>query len=453
MRRSRAWLALACLLPACTAPEAARSRPLLELAVAAERREAAVAALPGTTPEAEVSTRLRGRYVNSSDGEVLELFRGESGLAGRMVGVADAPVRWDNGDLVLWLPRNDGFESELLEQAAEGLTFRGATWHRDPGPRRPPAAPAVERVLGLYNLAQDHSAPLRFYLLQWEGRLWLQIGDLHLVAAEADADGLELAQNAMRLARLRWAESGSPDAGLQLDGVTLDRVSGARQGPTFKIDPVRSVEELRAAALEATPPVEGEGLRTPDLVELTTLEPEIRLDIRYATTNNFMGAVFYEQPRAFMQRPAAEALVRVQRNLAEQGFGLLVYDAYRPWLATKMFWDATPADKKQFVADPARGSRHNRGCAVDLTLVDLATGEPVAMTGGYDEFTERSYPFYPGGTDRQRWHRELLRRSMEAEGFAVYEYEWWHFDFHEWAEYPVLDRSFDSLTDSPESTE
>ncbi|MDX1393547.1 MAG: serine hydrolase [Gemmatimonadota bacterium] len=235
-------------------------------------------------------------------------------------------------------------------------------------------------------------------------------------------------------------------------GVRFARRPGAAGGETFTIDPVRPVAELREAALAASPPVETGEFRAPDLVELSALDPTIRYDIRYATTNNFMQSVFYEEPHAFMQRPAAEALVRAHRALAAQGFGLLIHDAYRPWYVTKMFFDATPESQKIFVADPANGSRHNRGAAVDLTLYDLATGEPIRMVGGYDEFSERSYPDYIGGTSLQRWHREVLRAAMEAEGFSVYEYEWWHFDYDDWASYPILDLTFDELVpgvDSP----
>jgi D-alanyl-D-alanine dipeptidase len=185
----------------------------------------------------------------------------------------------------------------------------------------------------------------------------------------------------------------------------------------------------------------------PDLKELTKLDPSIALDVRYATTNNFMGSVFYEAPRAFLQRPAAEALVRVHERLKERGMGLLIHDAYRPWHVTKMFWDATPENLKDFVADPSKGSRHNRGCAVDLTLCDLATGEPLQMVAGYDEFSARAFPEYPGGTSLQRWRRTLLRRSMEAEGFSVYEFEWWHFDYQDWKRYPILNVPFERLDD------
>ncbi len=223
------------------------------------------------------------------------------------------------------------------------------------------------------------------------------------------------------------------------------RAVGTRDGETFRIEPLRPIDELRKEALAAEPPDEKGPFRDPDLVELVKLDSTIRLDVRYATTNNFTGAVFYKEGRAFMQRPAAEAVVRAQKRLAEQGLGLLIHDAYRPWHVTKMFWDATPAEMKDFVANPANGSRHNRGCAVDLTLCDLKTGEPIQMVAGYDEFSPRSFPQYPGGTLRQRWYRELLRRTMEAEGFSVYEFEWWHFDYRDWRLYPILNKEFGEI--------
>jgi len=112
---------------------------------------------------------------------------------------------------------------------------------------------------------------------------------------------------------------------------------------------------------------------------------------------------------------------------------------------TKMFWDATPEKFHNFVADPSKGSRHNRGCAVDLTLYDLKTGTPIEMPGGYDEFSDRSYPEYQGGTSLQRWHRALLRRVMEAEGFAVNPEEWWHFDYKDWQQYAIGNVPFDKI--------
>jgi len=224
------------------------------------------------------------------------------------------------------------------------------------------------------------------------------------------------------------------------------RAVGTEDGSTFRIVRQRPVDELRKEALAATPPRERGSFRKPDLVELVRLDSTIKLDIRYASTNNFMGTVFYSQARAFMQRPAAEAVVRASHWLHARGFGLLIHDAYRPWYVTKMFWDATPAAQKDFVANPADGSRHNRGCAVDLTLYDLATGKPVPMVSGYDEFSKRAYPDYPGGTSLQRWDRALLRTAMELQGFTVYRYEWWHFDFKDWRHYPILNRTFEQLS-------
>ena len=193
------------------------------------------------------------------------------------------------------------------------------------------------------------------------------------------------------------------------------------------------------------PPKESGTFRQPDLVEIVTLDPTIRLDIRYATKNNFLGRAVYKQARAFLQRPAAEALMRVNAALKQQGYGLVVFDGYRPWAVTKVFWDSTPEDKREFVANPSKGSRHNRGCAVDLTMFDLKTGQQVRMPGEYDEMTERSHINYQCATPEARRLRDTLRAAMEAEGFAVYEAEWWHYDYKDWREYPILNLSFKEI--------
>lgn len=225
----------------------------------------------------------------------------------------------------------------------------------------------------------------------------------------------------------------------------------ARDEPDFfRITPLRPVAELKAEALQATPPQEPGAKRTPDLVDLSALDPAIRLDIRYATARNFLGVPLYTQPRAFLQRPAAESLLRAHRALLRQGYGLLIHDAYRPWWVTKVFWEATPPAQREFVADPAQGSRHNRGCAVDLTLYDVQTGEAVRMPGLYDEMSERSYPDYAGGSERQRALRDLLRAAMETAGFEVYESEWWHFDYADWRDYPILNLDFEDLPTGPQ---
>jgi len=231
-------------------------------------------------------------------------------------------------------------------------------------------------------------------------------------------------------------DSASAVAGLRdASGVWERRDPGE---PVFRIVPRRAVSELRREARTAVPPTETPDLLPPDLVDVQALDSTIHLDVRYASANNFLGEPVYASARAYLQRPAAEALVRAHRGLAAAGYGLLIHDAYRPWHISWVFWEATADSLRRFVADPTQGSRHNRGAAVDLTLYDLATGKPVTMPSGYDEFSARAHPGYPGGTSRQRWLRDLLRGAMEAQGFRVYEYEWWHFDFGGWERYPIL---------------
>jgi D-alanyl-D-alanine dipeptidase len=213
----------------------------------------------------------------------------------------------------------------------------------------------------------------------------------------------------------------------------------------FRIVPVQPVAELLPAALAASPPEESGDFREQELVDLQGLDDSIHLDIRYAGPDNFLGTAVYSQARAFLQRPAAEALLRVHQALRAQGFGLLIHDAYRPWYVSKLFWDATPSDKKEFVADPEQGSKHNRGCAVDLTLYRLDSGEPVEMPGLYDEMSPRSYATYPGGSEQQRQLRATLRAAMEAQGFFPLPEEWWHFDYRDWPSYRIANMRFEDI--------
>ena len=301
--------------------------------------------------------------------------------------------------------------------------------------------PAAWRpVIGEYERDGRHLT-----LLERAGALRVRVdsGPTHAVAL-VDADSVvPLTEGGWGA---RFAVERTPDgavAGLRdAEGRWTRRPLGSG---TFRIVPLHTAAELRTAARAATPPPSPPDPAPADLVELVDLDSTLRLDIRYAATDNFMGEQFYEAPRAFLQRPAAEALVRASRRLAALGYGLLIHDAYRPWYVTWMFWQATPDSQKIFVADPAAGSRHNRGAAVDLTLYELATGRPVTMPSGYDEFSERAYPHYPGGTSGERWLRDLLRATMEAEGFHVYQYEWWHFDFDGWERYPVLNVEFGEI--------
>jgi CubicO group peptidase (beta-lactamase class C family)/D-alanyl-D-alanine dipeptidase len=246
--------------------------------------------------------------------------------------------------------------------------------------------------------------------------------------------------------RLTFTRTAGRGTAVRVGGVTFSRRKvGTEAGVTFRIVPQRPVADLRREALAATPPTNPPGALAPDLVELRSLDPTIHYDIRYAGTDNFVGVRFYTSAHAFLQRPAAEALVRAGRQLAADGLGLLIHDAYRPWFVTRMFWDATPDSQRIFVADPSQGSRHNRGAAVDLSLYDLRTGRPVEMVGGYDEMSDRSFPQYPGGTSLEHWYRERLRAAMETQGFRVYRYEWWHFDYQGWDRYPIMNVRFEEL--------
>lgn len=194
-----------------------------------------------------------------------------------------------------------------------------------------------------------------------------------------------------------------------------------------------------------TAPPKEEHKRDADLIELTKLSKTIKLDIKYATADNFVGRAVYPEARAFLQRPAAEALIRVHKLLKKQKLGIVVYDAYRPWAITKLFWDVVRLDQRAFVADPAKGSKHNRGCAIDIGIYNRKTGNAIPMPSAYDEFTERASPDYKGGTDEERANRDMLRKMMEAEGFTVNSNEWWHFDYNGWQDYAIYDISFSEI--------
>ena len=171
------------------------------------------------------------------------------------------------------------------------------------------------------------------------------------------------------------------------------------------------------------------------------MESGIQLDIRYATPNNFTGRPLYPQARALLLPEPAQALTRVHRALKEKGYGIVVYDAYRPWSVTRDLWDsASEADRANgYVADPATGSRHNRGCAVDVGLYHLGTGREVPMPSQFDDFSIRAHADWAGGPVEPRRNRDELRRAMEAEGFKVLPNEWWHFNYRDCDQHPLLD--------------
>ncbi|MCS6866191.1 MAG: serine hydrolase [Gemmataceae bacterium] len=333
-----------------------------------------------------------------------------------------------------------------ITRRGDTLTIGTTTFRKEkPTPTPPEPAPAKYRgLIGEYGW--DH-LPLVIY--EHNGQLFALI-------EHTEIDPLtEESENVFAFPADRGMYHGEKlvftrDANGRATQVTVASVVMQRRkiagddGQTFRVQPRKPIAEVRQAALAAQPPSEKGEFRAPELVDLATFEG-LKFDIRYATDNNFLGTPFYTRAKAYLQKPAAEALARVHKQLAAYGYGLLVYDAYRPWYVTKMFWDATPEKFHNFVANPAQGSRHNRGCAVDVSLYDLQTGQPVEMVSGYDEFSDRAFPDYLGGTSRQRWHRDLLRRLMEAEGFHVYEQEWWHFDYKDWPKYPIMNKPFEEL--------
>jgi D-alanyl-D-alanine dipeptidase len=201
---------------------------------------------------------------------------------------------------------------------------------------------------------------------------------------------------------------------------------------------VQFIPASKAAALKPDDPKR--------LLELVKLDPAIRLDMRYATSNNFTGRVLYDEARAFLAAPAALAVARASKMAQSDGFGLTIYDAYRPWRITKKLWDATPVGpKKEYVANPKRGSKHNRGCAVDLTLYDLQTGQLVEMPSEFDDFSEKAHRDYMGASAAAIANRARLASYLEAEGFVGLSNEWWHFDFTGWEQFPVMDIPFNKI--------
>lgn len=181
------------------------------------------------------------------------------------------------------------------------------------------------------------------------------------------------------------------------------------------------------------------------LVDLASLG--IPLDIRYATPNNFMKQTLYPVAKAYLRAPAATALASVQRDLAARGLGIKVFDGYRPYRVTVAMWE--PIRNPDYVADPAKGSRHNRGAAVDLTLIDLKTGNELAMPTPYDDFTSRAAHAFDDLPDDVRANRALLREVMEKHGFEPLPSEWWHYDFRGWERFELLDLPLEQLSTTP----
>jgi zinc D-Ala-D-Ala dipeptidase len=186
-------------------------------------------------------------------------------------------------------------------------------------------------------------------------------------------------------------------------------------------------------------------INSSQLVDIQSINREIILDIKYATNNNFLKQKVYPEPRCVLRYDAAKKIAQIQENLKQKKLGLKVYDCYRPLSVQKQMWKVVP--NENYVANPAQGSRHNRGAAVDLTLVD-GKGRELEMPTKFDEFTPKAQRNYNGGTVRSRQNRQLLEDAMKQQGFTGLATEWWHFDAPGWEIYPVTDVPFEKILKS-----
>ncbi|MBD2038914.1 M15 family metallopeptidase [Leptolyngbya sp. FACHB-321] len=230
---------------------------------------------------------------------------------------------------------------------------------------------------------------------------------------------------------------------LKFAAIALLALSVACQNLTNAADPTATPSVLKASPRVIAPPTTALSpqpnkttANSAQLVDLRSVNPAIRLDLRYATTHNFMRRRLYKQPRCLLRAIVAEQLAAVQKDLEADGLGLKMYDCYRPLSVQKQMWKLVPDDR--YVANPATGSRHNRGSAVDVTLVDR-TGNELTMPTGFDDFTEQAATNYNGASAQAKQNRQRLKDAMTKHGFIPLQTEWWHFDAAKWAQFPVLD--------------
>ena len=177
-------------------------------------------------------------------------------------------------------------------------------------------------------------------------------------------------------------------------------------------------------------------------VDVSAISPRVFIDARYATINNFTGRKLYSSARCFLRKGVAKRLGEVQRNLESQGLGLKIFDGYRPRFVQRIFWDILPDER--YVANPDIGSKHNRGAAVDVTLVN-AQGQELDMPTPFDSFTVEAHSDYMDLPEEILENRELLHKAMQEGGFLSLPTEWWHFDAIDWEKYPLEDVAFEDL--------
>lgn len=324
--------------------------------------------------------------------------------------------------------------------AIAGVLLSVATALAQPVSLPPRPSPAVESLVGEYGeggtrlVLREAQGALE---VSPDGRAFEPVRELGGARYEAARIGEFRIDRGVPAVKTKGVGVQSVVQGISIGSVFLPRRDYGGSEGVFRITPLRPVAELLKEARSLPPPQEAGDFLKSDLVDVRSLDKSIALDVRYATNANFLATPVYGKAQVRLQRSAAEAVVRAHRALKAKGYGLMLHDGYRPWFVTWVFWNATPEASRDFVADPSKGSKHNRGCAIDLTLFDLKTKKPVEMPGFYDEMSPRSYPDYAGGTTRQRALRQLLREAMEGEGFTVYETEWWHFDYRDWPRFSI----------------
>lgn len=207
------------------------------------------------------------------------------------------------------------------------------------------------------------------------------------------------------------------------------RFFAGENGRPFRFAPVSDWQALKTAANAAVMPAQLGAGQQAQLVDLAQAVPGLKFDLRYAQADNCFGQVLTDDQRAFLDADAAQALAQAQQYLKPYGYGILVWEAYRPWSVSKLAYDALPADKKSMLPAPEIGFSHNTGRSIDVSLYLLATGENAGMISGFDEPSVRQYASFAGGTTLERYRRDLLRSAMQMAGFTASETEWWHFDY------------------------
>lgn len=178
------------------------------------------------------------------------------------------------------------------------------------------------------------------------------------------------------------------------------------------------------------------------LLEIKKYITNITLDIKYATKENFTHEIVYTNNACYLVEEALQSLKKASEEFNALGYTLKIWDAYRPLRAQHIFWNLVPDER--YVANPQKGSRHNRGCAIDLTLMD-SNGHEVAMGTEFDDFSEKAHRSFQDLPEEVLHHRQLLHTVMEKNNFIGWENEWWHFDFINWEQYPILDIAFEEV--------